>query len=104
MNAELIVNSIASLIICGSIFVLIVDIYASASSPISRYPLFKTFHVKAGLSLTAAGSLFNVLIGSTPAWSEVVLNIGLAFLFSWILLFYRRYFKIERPRITKRRK
>ena len=104
MNAELIVNSIASLIISGSIFVLIVDIYAIASSPISRYPLFKTFHVKAGLSLTAAGSLFNVLIGSTPAWSEVVLNIGLAFLFSWILLFYQRYFKIERPRITRRRK
>jgi len=60
--------------------------------------------VKAGLSLTAAGSLFNVLVDFTPAWSEAILNIGLAFLFSWILIFYQRYFKIERPRITKPRR
>jgi hypothetical protein len=98
------INSIANLVVCISIFVLIVDIYSSASSPISRYPMFKTFHVKAGLSLTAAGSLFNVLVDFTPAWSEAILNIGLAFLFSWILIFYQRYFKIERPRITKPRR
>jgi hypothetical protein len=98
------INSIANLVVCISIFVLIVDIYSSASSPISRYPMFKTFHVKAGLSLTAAGSLFNVLVDVTPAWSEAILNIGLAFLFSWILIFYQRYFKIERPRITKPRR
>ncbi len=104
MNLEMVINSVASLVVAGVIFVLMVDIYASASSPISRYPLFKTFHVRLGLSLTAAGSLFNVLIGSTPPWSEVILNIGLAFLFSWILMFYQRYFKIEKPRITKPRK
>ena len=98
------INSIANLVVCISIVVLIVDIYTSASSPITRYPMFKTFHVKAGLSLTAAGSLFNVLVDFTPAWSEAILNIGLAFLFSWILIFYQRYFKIERPRITKPRR
>ena len=98
------INSIANLIVCIAIFVLIVDIYASTSSPISRYPMFKTFHVKAGLSLTAAGSLLNVLVDVTPIWSEAILNIGLAFLFSWILIFYQRYFKIERPRITKPRR
>ena len=98
------INSIANLVVCISIVVLIVDIYTSASSPISKYPMFKTFHVKAGLSLTAAGSLFNVLVDFTPAWSEAILNIGLAFLFSWILIFYQRYFKIERPRITKPRR
>ena len=98
------INSTANLVVCIAIFVLIVDIYTSTSSPISRYPMFKTFHVKAGLSLTAAGSLFNVLVDVTPAWSEVILNIGLAFLFSWILIFYQRYFKIERPRITKARR
>ena len=98
------INSIANLVVCISIVVLIVDIYTSASSPITRYPMFKTFHVKAGLSLTAAGSLFNVLVDVTPAWSEAILNIGLAFLFSWILIFYQRYFKIERPRITKPRR
>jgi hypothetical protein len=98
------INSIANLVVCISIFVLIVDIYASTSSPISRYPMFKTFHVKAGLSLTAAGSLFNVLVDVTPVWSEAILNIGLAFLFSWLLIFYQRYFKIERPRITKPRR
>ena len=98
------INSIANLVVCISIVVLIVDIYTSASSPISRYPMFRTFHVKAGLSLTAAGSLFNVLVDFTPAWSEAILNIGLAFLFSWILIFYQRYFKIERPRITKPRR
>ena len=98
------INSIANLVVCISIVVLIVDIYSSTSSPISKYPMFKTFHVKAGLSLTAAGSLFNVLVDFTPAWSEAILNIGLAFLFSWILIFYQRYFKIERPRITKPRR
>jgi len=98
------INSIANLVVCISIVVLIVDIYTSASSPITRYPMFKTFHVKAGLSLTAAGSLFNVLVDFTPAWSEAILNIGLAFLFSWTLIFYQRYFKIERPRITKPRR
>ena len=98
------INSIANLVVCIAIVILIVDIYSSTSSPISKYPMFKTFHVKAGLSLTAAGSLFNVLVDFTPAWSEAILNIGLAFLFSWILIFYQRYFKIERPRITKPRR
>jgi len=36
--------------------------------------------------------------------SEVVLNIGLAFLFGWTVWFYSKYFKIEKPRVTKRRK
>ena len=80
------------------------DIYVTPSSPASRYPLFKTWHIRLGLSLTSAGSLFNVIIGSVPPWSEVVLNIGLAFLFGWTVWFYNRYFKIEKPRITKRRK
>jgi hypothetical protein len=104
MILEQIVNSIASLAICIATTTLMYDIYASPSSPMSRYPLFKTWHIRLGLSGTAAGSLLNVLTGSTPPMSEVVLNIGLAFLFGWTVWFYSKYFKIEKPRITKRRK
>lgn len=104
MILEQIINSIASLVISGSVAVLMLDIYASETSPIYRYPLFKTIHIRTGLALVSAGALFNVLIGSVPPWSEVVLNVGLALFFSWLLLFYNRYFKIERPRITRKRK
>lgn len=104
MILEQIINSIASAIISGSVAILMVDIYASETSPIYRYPLFKTIHIRAALALVSSGAMLNVLIGSVPPWSEVVLNVGLALFFSWLLLFYNRYFKIERPRITRKRK
>lgn len=94
MEIHVTINGIASLFICVSTVILIIDIYATSSSPIYEYSLFESWAVKLGLSGTAAGSLLNLFISGSPPWSEVVLNVGLAFLFSWCVVFYRRHFKL----------
>ena len=94
---HLTLNGIASLIICGCAALLIIDIYGSNSSPIHRYTLFESWLVKFGLSAIAAGSLFNIFYSGNPPFSEVILNAGLALFFLWVVMFYRRYFKIENP-------
>jgi hypothetical protein len=42
--------------------------------------------------MTAAGSLFNFLTLSTPPFSEVLLNLGLAVVFLWAAVFHYNYF------------
>jgi hypothetical protein len=45
--------------------------------------------IKFSLAMIAAGALMNVLSLSTPPVSEIVLNVGLAGLFSWAFVWHK---------------
>jgi len=48
--------------------------------------------IKVGLAATAAGSLLNFLTLYTPNATDIILNIGLAIIFSWGVWFHFKYF------------
>ena len=73
----------------------LVFLFGRENSFVYKMPAYKTFALKAGLALCTVGAALNVLLLSTPQWSEVVLNLGLATLFSWATWFH--YDKFVKP-------
>jgi len=86
------VNAIASGIIAVSITGFIAMLQAD-HSPLSSMALHLRLFVKLSLAMIAAGALMNLLSLSTPSVSEIVLNVGLAGLFSWAFVWHRMRWK-----------
>lgn len=86
-----ITNAIANVIITLSVAIFMVFVFGR-STMISKVHWVERFVIKSGLALLSAGSLFNFFTLSSPAISEVILNIGLAVVFSWGAYFHFRYF------------
>jgi hypothetical protein len=82
------INAVASFFITISITGFIAMLQ-SESNPVSGMPFYLRLWIKLSLAGTAAGSLMNVLSLSTPPVSEIVLNVGLAGLFSWAFAWHR---------------
>lgn len=82
------INSIASAIIAISITGFIAMLEAD-NNPVQRMARVIRLWIKVSLAMIAAGSLMNVLVQSTPIWSEIVMNSGLAGLFSWAYWWHR---------------
>ena len=87
----LLINSIANIIICVSVSLFMVFVFA-ASSMMHKLHFMERNIIKVGLAATAAGSLFNFLTLYTPNTSDIVMNIGLAMIFSWGVWFHFKYF------------
>ena len=86
------INLIANIIITISVTFFIIGVFGNGNKSIERLNLFEKYLVKAGLSITACGSLFNSLTLSTPNNTEILLNVGLAFIFLWGAIFHWKYF------------
>ncbi len=85
------INSIANIIICLSVSLFMVFVF-SASSKMQQLHLLERNIIKIGLAVTAAGSLLNFLTLYTPNITEIILNCGLAVIFSWGVWFHFKYF------------
>jgi hypothetical protein len=86
------VNAVASGIIAVSITGFIAMLQAE-HSPLSSMTLHLRLWIKLSLAMVASGALMNVLSLSTPLHSEIVLNVGLAGLFSWAFVWHRMRWK-----------
>jgi hypothetical protein len=53
------------------------------NNPVSKMNLGIRWWIKISLACTSGGALLNVITLSTPPMSEIILNLGLAGLFSW---------------------
>ena len=84
-------NAIANLIITGSVALFMIFVFGR-SSMMNKIHFIERVTIRLGLALVSAGSLFNFLTFSHPQDSEVILNIGLAFVFSWAAFFHFKYF------------
>lgn len=89
---ETTLNLVANLMITLGMMFFIIGVFGRKNKVIEKMHVFERVTLRVGLCSTAAGSLFNVLTLSTPAISEVVLNVGLGFLFVWAAWFHWKYF------------
>jgi hypothetical protein len=53
------------------------------NNPVAKMNLGIRWWIKISLACTSGGALLNVITLSTPPMSEIILNLGLAGLFSW---------------------
>jgi hypothetical protein len=87
-----IINLLCNLVLCGVGTMVFLTLFTHQSSIVHKWSILQHWALKFGLSAFIAGSLFNVLTLSTPPWTEVVLNIGLAFIFIWVNYFHYKIF------------
>jgi hypothetical protein len=57
---------------------------------------------KTATTITVCGAFWNLLTLSSPAASEVMLNIGISLNFLWISFFYDRPSRTQHPRIPSK--
>ena len=82
---DTIINLIANLFTSFSAFTMLINIFGDPDNKVWKEPL-KAWIAKFGLTMTTCGALWNIFSLSTPAKSEILLNIGIAcsfFLLSW---------------------
>ena len=98
-------NFMASLVLTFSFTAFIIFVFGRTSSKLHSLPFWKTIFVKTALAFCTAGALLNALTFSDPPWSEVILNVGLALLFSWAASFHFCHFvKLDKEEVKKTRK
>jgi hypothetical protein len=86
-----ILNLIANIFITLSVAGFMVMIQ-EPSNPIAKMNIGIRWWIKISLACTSGGALLNVITLSTPPMSEIILNLGLAGLFSWSYI-YSNMFK-----------
>jgi len=91
-------NVIANIIIAISVAGFIVMLQ-EPTNPVAKMPFLLRNWIKISLALTSGGALLNVVTLSTPPVSEIVLNIGLAGLFSWSYFWHLKMFKDKNANI-----
>lgn len=87
-----VINLIANIVLClgGAGFYL--AIFTRESSIVNRWPVLRHWALRLGLAAFFTGTLFNILTFYTPEITQIILNIGLALVFGWAVLFHYRYF------------
>jgi hypothetical protein len=88
------INAVANGILAVSALHLVVRVFGHPESAIWRRP-WAAVLCKTATTITVCGALWNLLTLSSPASSEVMLNIGISLNFLWISFFY------DRPTRTK---
>jgi hypothetical protein len=91
-------NVIANIIIAISVAGFMVMLQ-EPTNPVAKMPFLLRNWIKISLALTSGGALLNVVTLSTPPMSEIVLNLGLAGLFSWSYFWHLKMFKDKNANI-----
>ena len=92
MNAITIVNAVANGIMACGVSAFMVMLYRDGGV-VRQWPMTGSLILRLSLTATAAGSLLSCLSLSTPQESEVIVNCGLAGIFSWSVLFHHKLLK-----------
>lgn len=91
------INATANGVLAVSALHLVFRVFGHPESAIWRRP-WAAVLCKTATTVTVCGAFWNLLTLSSPAASEVVLNIGIALNFLWISFFYDR---ATRPKHSK---
>lgn len=81
-------NFVSNLVLSFSFALFIIFLFGRTNSKIYTLPWYKTLAIRIGMTLCASGALLNVFTFSDAPWSEVILNTGLAFTFTWAAWFH----------------
>lgn len=88
------VNQVVSVILFTNMTAFYLMIFGKEGA-IHRRPEWEQYFVRVGLLTVLTGSLLNVLHKQAPPINEVIVNIGLAFLFTWASIFH--YYVFIKP-------
>ena len=88
----MLINAIANLVITFSVILFMIFVFGHSEKIEECSPLEKLF-IKTGLATVACGSLFSFLTLTTPPTSEIIMNCGLAILFTWGVWFHYKHYK-----------
>jgi hypothetical protein len=97
MTAATAINATANGILAVSALHLVFRVFGHPESAIWRKP-WAAMLCKSATTVTVCGALWNLLTLSSPASSEVLLNIGIAANFVWISFFYDRPTRTQHSR------
>ena len=89
MTAATLINATANGILAVSALHLVFRVFGHPESAIWQKP-WAAVLCKTATTVTVCGALWNLLTLSSPAASEVMLNIGISLNFVWISFFYDR--------------
>ena len=81
-------NFVSNLILSFAFALFMIFLFGRTNSKIYTLPWYKTLAIRVGMALCASGALLNVFTFSNAPWSEVILNTGLAFTFTWAAWFH----------------
>lgn len=85
-------NAFANIIITISVAGFMVMLQ-EPTNPVAKMPFLLRNWIKLSLAFTSGGALLNFITLSNPPSSEIVLNLGLAGLFSWSYFWHIKLFK-----------
>lgn len=88
----MILNLIANIILTLSGMIFFLQLYGNESSVVHRWKFISHWGLKVGLSALTAGSFLNVLTLSNPGFGETLMNLGLAAIFTWAVMFHYKIF------------
>lgn len=102
---KMLINFVCNLVLTGAFTVFLIFVFGRKNSKLYKLPFYKTILLKIGLAACTTGALVNTLNLSDPPWSEVLLNCGLAVLFSWAAYFhYTQFVSIKKRKRKKKTK
>jgi hypothetical protein len=85
------INAIANLIMTLGIAAFMIFVFGKNNMMYKITWIERNF-IKLALATAACGSLYNFLTFTNPPTSEIILNVGLAMIFSWGAYFHFKYF------------
>ena len=91
MEMLMLINAFCNVVICLSVSAFMIFVFGRLDLT-QKFGIIQKWIVKSGLALVSAGSLFNFITLSVPPFTEVLMNIGLAFLFLWAAVFHYTHF------------
>lgn len=92
MSFETFINFIANIVLTTSVSIFTIFLYRT-DGVVRKWPLTGSYLLRIALVAIAVGGLGNCLILSTPPHTEIILNLGMAALFSWAAWFHHNLLK-----------
>jgi len=98
----MLINFVCNIILCIAFTLFIIFVFGRPTSKMHTLGGAQSLGVKIGLAFCTVGALLNALTFSDPPISELILNIGLATLFTWAAWFhYFHFVKIKSKKATR---
>lgn len=88
----IVINFIANIILTASGMIFFLLLYGKESSIVHKWSFISHWSLKIGLASFVAGSYLNVLKFNDVPSSQVLMNVGLAFILSWAVIFHYKMF------------
>lgn len=88
-----IIGVLINLILTINISYFIIHLFGNEAFIVHKWPFYKKWILKVGLSLTAAGCLYNALTLEIESWSNIITYAGFALIFSIATYAHRKIFR-----------